>query len=671
MEFEFIRQVGLFMDTKFKDLLDYLDDQLEGLASRRVMARLKEQESWRQALERIRRVIAQPGIQKSAADCDAWPDENQLASYLEGTLSQEEIQQVEELLEQDDRLLGHLATCHRVLTGLTPLGISKESYRKFYALGGELAEKNWVAPTPGENPDSDSLLFQKPWEGVWQGRRVYAGLGAGVVLLVLGMLWKGNSSTPREKENIPVAVASNQSAIEKDVPNVPVKETPKVEAVKTVEPVKKVETPIVPKVIDKKESKKVEAVRIDPVPAADHKSLVELATLRPRKDETPYLFFKEQGVAWKQLSLGAPLISNIRHLCLPFLQSTLELSPTLWLGLEGWVHGSGKLLKPCQVEVTLHPPRGADLDLDFAGGRLILEASKKPAKIILRKRDGRLDSGAPVEMVLELQAGTLVVLESMGLSSPAFRLALARGKCSVSQRDQKVELLSRAGLEWDALGKRSRLGEKETELFLGEEKEWNIPALDMPGAPNATIQEMFLALKPGMDMGPVLSEWVRSPRSNNARRWVGCQALAGLDRPELLLEILLAPEPVPHVARFSALAGLRCWYGWDAQRKSRLMGSPENPGLLEREDWPIATRTHWLDMITLNESPPLDEDYEFLFEQLSREDKLLREMAHETLARWSTSAEIPAFLKGADLKSRQIEVEQWKGLLEQGFLPGR
>ena len=45
------------MEVNYKLLLDYVDDQLEGLEARQVMARVREEESWQIALRRIRLVL--------------------------------------------------------------------------------------------------------------------------------------------------------------------------------------------------------------------------------------------------------------------------------------------------------------------------------------------------------------------------------------------------------------------------------------------------------------------------------------------------------------------------------------------------------------------------------------------------------------------------------------
>ncbi|MEY4393957.1 MAG: hypothetical protein RL595_1206, partial [Planctomycetota bacterium] len=170
------------MEVNYKLLLDYVDDQLEGLEARQVMARVREEESWQIALRRIRLVLDQPELQSLPGDISSWPDENLIAGFLDGTLQDQERVRIEQLIEKDDYLLAHLATCHRVLTGLTELKIGQDVYQKMYSMGGELTESGWRSPVARQASGRRKELLLKTMEAVSLGKYFYA--ACGVLVLV-------------------------------------------------------------------------------------------------------------------------------------------------------------------------------------------------------------------------------------------------------------------------------------------------------------------------------------------------------------------------------------------------------------------------------------------------------------------------------------------------------
>ena len=659
------------MEVNYKLLLDYVDDQLEGLEARQVMARVREEEFWQIALRRIRLVLDQPELQSLPGDISSWPDENLIAGFLDGTLQDQEKVRIEQLIEKDDHLLAHLATCHRVLTGLTELKIGQDVYQKMYSMGGELTESGWRSPVARQASGRRKELLLKTMEAVSLGKYFYAACGVLVFVACIGLIvaryhkpepevqlvaYQEQKSQPAPEptslESVPVVVPEKSKTPD------PVVVEQKME--KKEEPVTKLVKPAI-----QEEKKPSKPQRPLPLPA-DLTSKVEVGILKPFENIPGYLFLKEQS-AWKFVSQGNALISNIDHTCLPMQQAVMEISPDMLLGLQGWVHGSTGVMRPMPVRLAIHPAGKVDLDITFSSGRLRLEAARKSARVVIRRP--LITPATPLE--LEMQPGTVLVMETIGDKNPWCRLVVDQGRCKWMMGEDELELLARSGQMWDKAGKRSRVSEKEADKVLSREIKWNQQAMDTPGALQAAISEMFLALKPGVDPAKGILEWVKSPRSNDARRWLGCFSLAALEQATDLLDILFENEGGLPFTRFASLSALRTWNLCKQGPENSLEKDVGLSQLLEQKGVAKSQLKPWMEMVFLWGDPPTHEDYEFLLQQLLGEDRQLRESAHATLAWWSEAGTNPEFLRNANREGRTMEVSRWRELMEQGKLPVR
>ncbi|QDU40097.1 hypothetical protein Mal4_44510 [Maioricimonas rarisocia] len=126
------------MRLTLRTLLAYLDDILAPSQAKEIGEKINESSYAAATVERIKDVLRRR--RNTAPDVigpNATPDPNLVAEYLDNTLNQDEVEEVERLCLESDVHLAEVAACHQVLTLVLgePVDIPAETRERMYALG--------------------------------------------------------------------------------------------------------------------------------------------------------------------------------------------------------------------------------------------------------------------------------------------------------------------------------------------------------------------------------------------------------------------------------------------------------------------------------------------------------------------------------------------------------
>ena len=134
------------MRINYKFLFNYLDDRLDTSQTHELMTLLKEEPKVREMLDRLNQVLKNPLLQQPNGKEGTWPNANLVSAYLEGTLKGDDHKAVEDVLQSDDHFLAHVATCHKVVSGLIPIPIPPRASIRSYELGREVGATQTAPP---------------------------------------------------------------------------------------------------------------------------------------------------------------------------------------------------------------------------------------------------------------------------------------------------------------------------------------------------------------------------------------------------------------------------------------------------------------------------------------------------------------------------------------------
>ncbi|MCS7167908.1 MAG: hypothetical protein NZ914_09805 [Gemmatales bacterium] len=181
-----------------KKVLAYLDDVLEPQELRELRERIEQDQELEQVIARIQRLLEDPRTLGETAESDEAISAEQLAQYLEGSLSEEEAAELEQRCLASDALLAEVAACHQLVYGAgtyRPATISPQTYQRMYGvfLAGQArttaitsAAQQESAPESALSPEERLLLLGLPTllHGPWSKRLVPLGI---IVLLLLAL----------------------------------------------------------------------------------------------------------------------------------------------------------------------------------------------------------------------------------------------------------------------------------------------------------------------------------------------------------------------------------------------------------------------------------------------------------------------------------------------------
>ncbi|NBT62065.1 MAG: hypothetical protein EBT02_09860, partial [Planctomycetia bacterium] len=186
----------------------------------------------------------------------------------------------------------------------------------------------------------------------------------------------------------------------------------------------------------------------------------------------------------------------------------------------------------------------------------------------------------------------------------------------------------------------------------------------------AALDELLLALKPNLDLSQAILAYLLANNSNDARRNIGCMALAALGDGKKLLELWRTDTNQQSLLKLYSIQGLKLWLMIEPTGAKFLYDASLKEGWLPQAGYTPEQSLILKNLLTAIPKVARKQDYEELFGLLLNENTKIRELAYLQLRYYSkTEKELPNFLPLAQPASRTVEVARWQEMLRNGLLP--
>lgn len=654
------------MRINYKFLFNYLDDRLDASQTHELMTLLKEEPRVREMLDRLTHVLKNPLLQQPHGKEGDWPNANLVSTYLEGSLKGDDLKAVEDVLQSDDHFLAHVATCHKVISGLIPIPVPPRTSIRSYELGTEVGATLSAPPRP-KMKSSVIPKAQTQSKSISKNKLILM-ISGPMLMIVLGMLLlkimppmvktseesKGISEMPKvEPENKTLAKLPEKKE--------PPKEAPKVE-MKKIEPSIPITKAAIP--IPKEEPKVLKMIG-----KADGETQSEIASLQEVAREKILLLQKplENQPFTKSLN-PTHLSTSFIYLCLPGsalnaeINNQLQINHPIQISFLGETRGASfdPMHVPCVFRFYARSAKQVDMSLK--SGRASIK-TKAPATIIVRSWDLKTvwEVNLKNDSELVLEANTETIL-----------LGVLQGSCSIHQEGKEKplpEFLAGSLLTINAQGETKRLTSQENNLIFSNQP---IPLeyVSNNKAMGAALDELLLALKPNLDISQAILAYILANNSNDARRNIGCLALAALGEGKKLLELWRTDTVQQSMLRLYSIQGLKLWLMMEPTGADLLYNTSLKEGWLPQAGYTAEQSQILKNLLAPKPNVARKQDYEELIGLLLNENTKIRELAYLQLRYYAkTEKELPSFLPLAQPASRTVEVARWQELLRNGLLP--
>jgi hypothetical protein len=652
------------MRINYKFLFNYLDDRLDASQTHELMTLLKEEPRVREMLDRLTHVLKNPLLQQPHGKEANWPNANLVSTYLEGSLKGDDLKAVEDVLLSDDHFLAHVATCHKVISGLIPIPVPTRTSIRSYELGTEVGATQTAPPKPklrlSGTPQTQPKLISK--------NKLILMISGPMLMIVLGMLllkvFPAKVKTVNESEAI--------------------SETPKIqqETIPLVKYPEKKETPID---VAKVEMKKIEPSNpitkdAPPIPKAevrvlktlgkpDGETQTQIASLQEvPKEKILLLHTALENQPFTRALNPTHLSTSLIYLCLPGstlnteINNQLQINHPLQINFVGETRSASfdPMHAPCVFKFY---NRGANqLDMALKSGRASIK-TKAPATFIMRSWDLK------TAFEVNLKNDSEIVLEA---NTETILLGVLQGSCSIHQEGKQKplpEFLAGSLLTINAQGETKRLTSQENNLIFSNQP---IPLefISNDKALGAALDELLLALKPNLDLSQAILAYILANNSNDARRNIGCLALAALGEGKKLLELWRTDTVQQSMLRLYSIQGLKLWLMMEPTEADLLYNASLKEGWLPQAGYTPEQSQILKNLLVHRPNVARKQDYEELIGLLLNENTKIRELAYLQLRYYAkTEKELPSFLPLAQPASRTVEVARWRELLRNGSLP--
>jgi len=648
------------MRINYKFLFNYLDDRLDASQTHELMTLLKEEPRVREMLDRLTHVLKNPLLQQPHGKEGDWPNANLVSTYLEGSLKGDDLKAVEDVLQSDDHFLAHVATCHKVISGLIPIPVPTRTSIRSYELGTEVGATQTAPP----RPKTKSSVIQKEQtqsKGISKNKLILM-ISGPMLMIILGMLllkiMPPAVKTPQESKGIletPKVEQENKALAKLPEKNEQPKEAPKVE-MKKIEPsipITKVAIPI------PKEEPKV----LKMVGKADGETQTEIASLQEVAREKILLLHKPLENQPFTRALNPTFLStSFIYMCLPGSTLNAGINNQLEINFFGETRGASfdPMHVPCVFRFYARSEKQVDMALK--SGRASIK-TKAPATIIVRSWDLK------TVWEVNLKNDSELVLEA---NTETIHLGVLQGSCSIQQEGKEKplpEFLAGSLLTINVQGETKRFTSQENNLIFSNQP---IPLeyVSNNKALGAALDELLLALKPNLDISQAILAYILANNSNDARRNVGCLALAALGEGKKLLELWRTDTVQQSMLRLYSIQGLKLWLLMEPMGVDLLYNASLKEGWLPQAGYTPEQSQILKNLLAPRPNVARKQDYEELIGLLLNENTKIRELAYLQLRYYAkTEKELPSFLPLAKPASRAVEVARWQELLRNGLLP--
>jgi hypothetical protein len=648
------------MRINYKFLFNYLDDRLDASQTHELMTLLKEEPRVREMLDRLTQVLKNPLLQQPHGKEGNWPNANLVSTYLEGSLKGDDLKAVEDVLQSDDHFLAHVATCHKVISGLIPIPVPTRTSIRSYELGKDVGATQSAPPRP-KMKSSVMPKAQTQSKGISKNKLILM-ISGPMLMIILGMLLlkimppmvktpeesKGISEVPKvEQENKPLAKLPEK----KEQP----KESPKGE-MKKIEPSIPITKAAIP--IPKEEPKVLKMIG-----KADGETQTEIASLQEVAREKILLLHKPLENQPFIRALNPTFLStSFIYLCLPGNMLNAEINNQLQINFTGETRGASfdPMHGPCVFRFYARSVKQVDMALK--SGRASIK-TKAPATIIVRSWDLK------TAWEVNLKNDSELVLEA---NTETILLGVLQGSCSIQQEGKEKplpEFLAGSLLTINAQGETKRLTSQENNLIFSNQP---IPLeyVSNNKALGAALDELLLALKPNLEISQAILAYILANNSNDARRNIGCLALAALGEGKKLLELWRTDTVQQSMLRLYSIQGLKLWLLMEPTGADLLYNASLKEGWLAQAGYTPEQSQILKNLLIPRPNVARKQDYEELIGLLLNENTKIRELAYLQLRYYAkTEKELPSFLPLAQPASRSVEVARWQELLRNGLLP--
>jgi hypothetical protein len=648
------------MRINYKFLFNYLDDRLDASQTHELMTLLKEEPRVRAMLDRLTQVLKNPLLQQPHGKEGTWPNANLVSTYLEGSLKGDDLKTVEDILQSDDHFLAHVATCHKVISGLIPIPVPTRTSIRSYELGKDVGATQSAPPRP-KMKSSVMPKAQTQSKGISKNKLILM-ISGPMLMIILGMLLlkimpptekipeesKGISEVPKvEQENKPLAKLPEKKEQPKEAPKVEMKKIePSIPITKAAIPIPK-EEPKVLKMIGK----------------ADGETQTEIASLQEVAREKILLLHKPLDNQPFIRALNPTFLStSFIYMCLPGSTLNAEINNELQINFTGETRGASfdPMHVPCVFRFYARSVKQVDMALK--SGRASIK-TKAPATIIVRSWDLK------TAWEVNLKNDSELVLEA---NTETILLGVLQGSCSIQQEGKEKplpEFLAGSLLTINAQGETKRLTSQENNLIFSNQP---IPLeyVSNNKALGAALDELLLALKPNLEISQAILAYILANNSNDARRNIGCLALAALGEGKKLLELWRTDTVQQSMLRLYSIQGLKLWLLMEPTGADLLYNASLKEGWLPQAGYTPEQSQILKNLLVPRPNAARKQDYEELIGLLLHENTKIRELAYLQLRYYAkTEKELPSFLPLAQPASRTVEVARWRELLRNGLLP--
>lgn len=648
------------MRINYKFLFNYLDDRLDASQTHELMTLLKEEPKVRAMLDRLTQVLKNPLLQQPHGKEGTWPNANLVSAYLEGALKGDDLKAVEDVLQSDDHFLAHVATCHKVISGLIPIPIPPRVSIRSYELGKGVGATQTAPPKPKLRLSGTPKPQTQP--KVISKNKLILMISGPMLMIVLGMLllkvFPATVKKVNESETISEAPKVQQGTI--PLVKYPEKKETPIDVAKVT--MKKSE-PSNPITKDASPTPKAEVKVLKTLGKPDGETQTQIASLQEvPKEKILLLHTALENQPFTRALNPTHLSTSLIYLCLPGSTLNAEINNELQINFLGETRGVSfdPMHVPCVFKFY---NRGANqVDMALKSGRVSIK-TKAPATIIVRSWDLKtafeVNLKNDSELVFETNTNTIL-------------LGVLQGSCIIHQEGKEnplPEFLAGSLLTINAQGETKKLTSQESNLIFSNQP-IPIEYVSNNKALGAALDELLLALKPNLDLSQAILAYILANNSNDTRRNIGCMALAALGEGKKLLELWRTDTNQQSLLKLYSIQGLKLWLRMEPTGAKFLYDASLKEGWLLQAGYTDEQSQILKTLLTAMPNLPRKQDYEELIGLLLNENTKIRELAYLQLRYYAkTEKELPNFLPLAQPASRTVEVARWQEMLRNGLLP--